>query len=303
MESLSSPSMDSSSTTSAMVDNSNPFYLHNGDIPGATLVSQQLVGDNYNTWSRSMKMALIAKNKFSFIDGTLSKPDASSSDFLPWTRCNNMIVSWILKSVSGEIGTSIVHIDTAEDMWNDLRDRFSQKNGARVFQLQQAISALSQENNSVSSYFNSLKGLWDELNNYRSFPPCSCGAMKVPVEYRDHEYVFQFLMGLNETFSHIRGQILLIDPLPPINKVFSMILQEERQRQIVSSTGIQNNNTAAMMTTAPQTRSQAYKPRFGRKDRPKCADCGRECHTVDKCYKLHGFLQGYKFRGGIKFVV
>jgi transposase-like protein len=58
-----------------------------------------------------------------------------------------------------------------------------------------------------------------------------------------------------------------------------------------------------MMTTAPQTRSQAYKPRFGRKDRPKCADCGRECHTVDKCYKLHGFLQGYKFRGGIKFVV
>jgi hypothetical protein len=57
---------------------------------------------------------------------------------------------------------------------------------------------------------------------------------------------FQFLMGLNETFSHIRGQILLIDPLPPINKVFSMILQEERQRQIVSSADIQNNNTASL---------------------------------------------------------
>jgi hypothetical protein len=80
-----------------------------------------------------MKMALIAKNKIHFIDGTLPKSDASSDQSLSWYRCNNMILLWILSSVSKEIAASIIYIDSAEDMWNDLKDRFSQKNGPRIF--------------------------------------------------------------------------------------------------------------------------------------------------------------------------
>jgi hypothetical protein len=42
----------------------------------------------------------------------------------------------------------------------------------------------------------------------------------------------QFLMGLNETFTQVRGQILLMDPMPNIDRVFSLIRQEEWQRSI-----------------------------------------------------------------------
>jgi hypothetical protein len=62
----------------------------------------------------------------------------------------------------------------------------------------------------------------------------------------DQQYVFQFLMGLNESFSHIRGQILLMEPLPPINKVFSLVIQEENQRKIFMGPMIPN--IAEMMT-------------------------------------------------------
>lgn len=41
-----------------------------------------------------------------------------------------------------------------------------------------------------------------------------------------------FLMGLNESYAQIRGQLLLMDPIPPINKVFSFISQEEHQRVV-----------------------------------------------------------------------
>ncbi|XP_039068296.1 uncharacterized protein LOC120214473 isoform X2 [Hibiscus syriacus] len=37
-------------------------------------------------------------------------------------------------------------------------------------------------------------------------------------------------MGLNETFSSIRSQILLLQPLPCVNHAYSMILQEESNR-------------------------------------------------------------------------
>src|ERR1044072_7875547 len=39
-----------------------------------------------------------------------------------------------------------------------------------------------------------------------------------------------FLMGLNDTYNQVKSQILLMSPLPPMNRVFSLVLQEEKQR-------------------------------------------------------------------------
>jgi len=106
-------------------------------------------------------------------------------------------------------------------------------------------------------------------------------------------------MGLNDTFSHIRGQILLIDPLPPINKVFSLVLQEERQREASASVGYFNHTSAALLSKVPTTASpfqvgSAKSPAM-RKDKPLCSHCGLLGHTVEKCYRLHGFPPGFKF--------
>ena len=43
-----------------------------------------------------------------------------------------------------------------------------------------------------------------------------------------------FLKGLIEIFAQIRSQVLMMDPLPPINKVLPLVIQEERQRNIRS---------------------------------------------------------------------
>jgi hypothetical protein len=115
--------------------------------------------------------------------------------------------------------------------------------------LQKAIFVLSQNNTSVNSYYTSLKSFWDELNNYRPKPLCLCGTSRTVLDYQHREYVFQFLMGLNEFFSHVRGQILLMDPLPSINKIFSMVVQEERQREITSTFFAPLAHTPAAMTT------------------------------------------------------
>ena len=58
-----------------------------------------------------------------------------------------------------------------------------------------------------------------------------------------------FLMGLNDSFSQVRGQLLLMDPLPPINKVFSLISQEEQQRKI-GLNSISNSNLTNIMAFA-----------------------------------------------------
>jgi hypothetical protein len=142
MESNLTNSSSSSTFVNSAMD-SNPLFLHHSDSPGSMIVSSPLNGENYYTWARSMSMALTAKNKLQFINGKLPKPLPSDPDYFAWTRCNNMVLSWIINSVTKEIATSIISVDLAETMWNDLRNRFSQQNGPRIFQIQKAISAIT----------------------------------------------------------------------------------------------------------------------------------------------------------------
>lgn len=51
-------------------------------------------------------------------------------------------------------------------------------------------------------------------------------------------------MGLNH--AHLHNQILLFDPFLPINKVFSLILQEQKQREIFCS--LSSNECVVMLS-------------------------------------------------------
>ena len=43
------------------------------------------------------------------------------------------------------------------------------------------------------------------------------------------KYMMKFLVELNDSFAQVKTQSLLMDPLPPINKVYSLLIQEEMQ--------------------------------------------------------------------------
>ena len=100
------------------------------------------------------------------------------------------------------------------EVWDDLQQRYSQSNGTRVHHLKQAIASFKQENLTVSDYFTTLKGLWDELLNYRLILGCTCGAKcicglsRILLEYQHYDYVHSFLMDLNDSFAAMRGQTL-----------------------------------------------------------------------------------------------
>ncbi|XP_031280235.1 uncharacterized protein LOC116138690 [Pistacia vera] len=59
----------------------------------------------------------------------------------------------------------------------------------------------------------------------------------------------QFLIGLNESFDHIRNQILVMDPLPTINKPYLMVLRVEKQKE-VHITFTENIQNTAMFAKA-----------------------------------------------------
>ena len=92
-----------------------------------------------------MKIALCVKNKFGFVDGSISAPDPDGdpAQFQAWMRNNNIVISWILNAVSKEIVPTIVAYSSASEIWSDLKDRFQQRNGPRLFQIQKELMSLN----------------------------------------------------------------------------------------------------------------------------------------------------------------
>ncbi|XP_024020692.1 uncharacterized protein LOC112091391 [Morus notabilis] len=112
---------------------------------------------NYNTWRRSMLMALNAKNKVGFVDGTLLRPSAGDLTFNFFSRSNSMVASWLLNLVSKEIGDSLLYLDSVRDIWIDLYDRFHQSNAPQIFQIKKLLLGLSQGSLDVNTYYTRLK--------------------------------------------------------------------------------------------------------------------------------------------------
>lgn len=136
------------------IDFHHPLYLHPSDTLGAMMVSQQLTGfENYSHWSRAMIVALTAKNKIGFINGSCAKSSFVLSLHSLWERVNAIVLSWIFNSVSKEIFGGVVYETNARIVWADLKERFNKVNGTRIYAIHKEIASVSQGTQSVLPIF------------------------------------------------------------------------------------------------------------------------------------------------------
>ncbi|XP_050217232.1 uncharacterized protein LOC126668060 [Mercurialis annua] len=222
------------STSEPWKDSNHPLFLHHSDQPGAILVSQQLVEDNFTTWQESMLMALTIKNKVGFVTGSLPRPTDNPTEELQWERCTVLVKTWLLGSMSKEISKSVIHFKDARGIWIELIERFSQSNIVSLFNVEKAIHDCTQGSDSVSTYFTKLKSLWDEKDALTGFLPCPCTTTDKIKVYFENQKTMQFLMGLNSDFEQVRSSIIGLDPFPAPNKAYSMVLRQEQQAKIPS---------------------------------------------------------------------
>ncbi|KZV40795.1 hypothetical protein F511_22236, partial [Dorcoceras hygrometricum] len=187
-----------------------------------SLSSQLLNDDNWATWSKSVEIVLPVRNKLGFIDGRFVRPSKTSEpeEYILWKRANHMLISWFSHSMSPDLIPKVLkHL-------KDFRARFSQGNLPRIFEIKQSIASHIQGAMTIASYFTKLRGYLDELDSYR--PPsqcncCQCDEGKEREKFHTEDRLMQFLMGLNESYKTVRGQILLMKYVPNIREAYNMV--------------------------------------------------------------------------------
>lgn len=104
-------------------------------------------------------------------------------------------------------------------------------------------------------------------------------------------------MGLNDSYSVMRGSILMKSPLPTVSLVYNILFQEESQREIHSGAHFIIDSVSLVANSglqpANQTTGSLVKKYGGSESKKSNLHCNyykKQEHTTDKCYKIHDSL-------------
>ncbi|XP_019250937.1 PREDICTED: uncharacterized protein LOC109229840 [Nicotiana attenuata] len=283
-----------SSANAVNFDPNHPYFLHSSDAPGMSLMNAVFDGRGFQGWRRSVLIAILAKNKLGFINGTCPAPAITSNEYQPWTRCNDMVTSWLLNSLSKDIGDSVIYSKSAKDLWTSLEHRFGRSNGAKLYHLRKELSSLVQGTSDITGYFTKLKRLWDELDSLICDVMCVCDESQreiymnplLSADYSSFMVGTQANLAAQENFvqrnnkqgQRNTGQFQQQSQKPWNNMQF--------QR---SGSNMQKNGNTPQRNFVSKGKKHKFNPNLSR------THCKKIGHSVGDCYRIIGFPEDFEF--------
>ncbi|XP_010268948.1 PREDICTED: uncharacterized protein LOC104605761 [Nelumbo nucifera] len=142
------------------------------------------------------------------------------------------------------------------------------------------------------AYYGKLKVMWDELADYDPIPTCRCSGCNCKIatmleKKREEERVHQFLMGLDDTtYGTVHSNILSIELLSSLNRVYAIVIQEKRHQSIAKSKEERSDAVGFAVHVGADAKAVAART----KDKNvSCAHCGKSEHEAKDYFQVTGY--------------
>ncbi|CAN1190788.1 hypothetical protein LINPERHAP2_LOCUS40694 [Linum perenne] len=176
-------------------------------------------GSNYLRWSQSVRAYLRGRRKLGYITGAKKEPEEDDAAYEAWDSDNGTIITWLVNSMTEEIGAQYLGYQSAKEVWDNVALVFSDEdNQSQYYEL---------------SYFNALKGIWLDLDTFHDYEWESTRDANHYRSMVNKDQVFKFLSGLNDDLDEVRGRIIAQKPLPKLGEAFSEVRREETRRRLM----------------------------------------------------------------------
>jgi hypothetical protein len=173
-----------------------------------TIVLQPLSPD-YKRWR---DLVLLTLHRYALDDHVLSDV---ADPFVYWARLDNIIVTWILGTLSLELHENVRETtETARQVWLTIEAQFLVNSESRVLQPDARFRAFKQGDLSIRDYCRRMKGMADDLR-----------ALGETVTNR--HLILNLLQGLNKKFDHIKIFIKRSQSFPYFHSVRNDLELEE----------------------------------------------------------------------------
>ena len=98
----------------------HPASIHeNNTIP---ITGHKLTGYNFNQWSHSVMIFVCGKGKEEYLIRIAVQPEENSPNYHTWKVENNMVMSWLLNSMTNETEENFMYYKTAKEIWDAVRE-------------------------------------------------------------------------------------------------------------------------------------------------------------------------------------
>ncbi|KAL9293163.1 putative RNA-directed DNA polymerase [Arabidopsis thaliana] len=275
-----------SATSSALITSTTnrrtifPYDLTSGDNPGTVISKPLLRGPNYDEWANNICLALKARKKFGFVDGSIPQPPDDDPDFEDWIANNALLVSWIKLTIEEKLSSSLSHINDSHELWTHIQKRFGVKNGQRVQRLKTELANCRQRGLAIEAYYGKLTQLWGSLADYQK-----AKTMEEVRKEREEDKLHQFLMGLDDTiYGAVKSNLLSRVPLPSLEDAYNALTLDEESKNL-SRTHEERSDGVSFAVQTNSSRNFSD----NRGSSVSCTICGRTGHIADNCFKKIGY--------------
>ncbi|KAJ8639207.1 hypothetical protein MRB53_015901, partial [Persea americana] len=188
---------------------------------------------NYLMWRSQFMPLLKGHNLMGFIDGTnpcppifvsAAKDDGSKSkeddspslnpDYVSWSRQDQLLLSWILSSLTEGVHAQVVGLSTSYEVWHHLATTYASTSKARIMQLRLQLHQLKKGADTMSEFLLKAKSIADQL----------AMALK-PID--DDDLVLYILGGLGSEYGPFVTSITTRETHIRLSDLHGLLLSEE----------------------------------------------------------------------------
>ncbi|KAA0065740.1 DNA-directed RNA polymerases I and III subunit RPAC1 [Cucumis melo var. makuwa] len=241
------PNLSSNYITSSMTTSTTVF------------LGEKLNGQNYFSWSQSIKMFLEGRQQFGFLTGEILRPSLGDAQERFWRVEDSFVRFMLISSMEPQIGKPLLYAATSKDLWDTTQKLYSKhQNAFHLYTLRKQVHECKQGTLDVTSYFNKLFTV-----------------------ARDR---FMQRDSLNPKYDIVCSRILSQGPLSSLMEVCHEVRLEEDRTNVMSILTTLTTNSSAF-----GARSSIHdKEKNSGKQIPICEHCKKQWHTKDQCWELHG---------------
>jgi gag-polypeptide of LTR copia-type len=283
----------------------------------------KLTHDNYLSWKFLILPHTRGHDFFGYLDGSFPPPPSTLSsatgatlpnpEYIAWMRQDQLLLAWLLSSISEYVVSQLVHCATSLELWQELRLRYSSQFLARVMDLKMQIHSLQKGHLTMQSYLDQKRSLADRLRLIGS--PVSDADLQLFILHGlsiEYDYLVVSLNARCDAvpFNELCGLLLTheqrlnkyANPIPGVSSVFPSALASATsqlhslpQAHTVSSTSsvlgalpLSEHDLMAQFSAFLSSKG-SWRPKQANRsssaDRFVCQLCLKKGHTADRCYK------------------
>ncbi|KAJ3705686.1 hypothetical protein LUZ61_009391 [Rhynchospora tenuis] len=220
-------------------------------------ISTSLTSDNYLLWQFQVLPVLRGHGLMVFLDASRLPPQeyqvnadgvrSVNPDYDKWLRQDQLILAWILNSLSPQILAQVVNCNTTAQLWQYLQQLYNSQSLAKVLEYKLQLQTIRKGADTCAQYLQKIQNIADRLR--------SIGAA-----VSDQDLILHTLQGLGTEFeSFVTAASMRQDQMSMEELHSHLLAQESRQRA---------NFQASAMAHSVQLANQQGSNNMGRASGP-----------------------------------